>query len=123
MLRELKEATGWVPCSQFAAYSRNHTARISELRNNGYVIEYRICDEETGATEYRLVGEQPPKVKRNKADQIELTDDLALTIVCVNEIVKRSDTILHVTAQEKLWKALVTVASARAAKLINTALK
>jgi hypothetical protein len=52
----LREADGgWVPCSTFAAFSRNHTARISGLRNNGCEIEYREVGD--GATEYRLVRE------------------------------------------------------------------
>lgn len=48
---------GWVPCSALAAFSRNHTARISGLRNKGCEIECREVDADTGATEYRLVRE------------------------------------------------------------------
>jgi hypothetical protein len=57
----------------FAAFSRNHTARISQLRNNGYKIEYRVTNEESGATEYRLVSEGGPKKTRTVECRVIVT--------------------------------------------------
>ena len=58
MIRLLQEAMGgWVPCKTFTEFSRNHTARISELRNEGFDIECSGEDEH-GVTFYRLVGQE-----------------------------------------------------------------
>lgn len=62
ILRLVKTAApDWVPCSVLASFSRNHTARVSELRRKGYDIECRVTDDKTGATEYRLISEGNPK--------------------------------------------------------------
>ena len=66
ILRLLQEAEGgWVPCSTFAGFSRNHTARISELRNLGFDVE---CSEEdeNGSTFYRLVSEGEARGARKR---------------------------------------------------------
>lgn len=46
---------GTVSNVEIAKVSKNHTARISNLRKAGYVIKCRFIDKKTGLTEYTLL--------------------------------------------------------------------
>ena len=66
MILDLLQNNEQVYCSVFAVFSRNHTARISELRNEGYDIECQVLDEDTGETVYRLKGKGEPREARRR---------------------------------------------------------
>jgi hypothetical protein len=56
MLRE-----GPVSNVEIAKVSKNHTARISNLRKAGYIIKCKFIDKKSGLTEYTLL-KQPDTV-------------------------------------------------------------
>jgi hypothetical protein len=58
MLRE-----GPVTNVEIAKVSKNHTARISNIRAEGYDIRCDFLDRKTGLTQYTLVGRTPPAEK------------------------------------------------------------
>lgn len=47
---------GVVTNVEIARVSKNHTARISNLRKAGFVIKCEFIDRKTGLTQYKLLG-------------------------------------------------------------------
>lgn len=107
--------------------SRTYGTRFKELERAGVIECAGTCkDKATNrmVKVYRLAKAPAIKVGRLKApDRIELTDDLAMTILSVDAIVKRADQIIRVTKQEELWKELVKASNKRVCRILAVALK
>lgn len=53
----------YVTCDELMAISRSHTRRITDLRQQGHLIDVQI-DAETGATRYTYRGHGEPHARR-----------------------------------------------------------
>jgi hypothetical protein len=79
ILAMLQEGT--VTNVDIAKISKNHTARISNLRAAGYDIQCEFINRETGLTKYTLLGR-----KESRAKRLSKTDRLS-DFTCVGKII------------------------------------